>query len=100
METIRAGPSPNPEDNLVRGVFTDAHAEKMASLVADAVDKGAKVVVGPESSHRYEGGNVVQPVVLDRIAPNMSELQIEVRFQGMGLTVSSQTCTQRRYSGQ
>lgn len=74
MKDIRAGPSTNPEENLLRGVFSDAHASHVNALVADAVGKGAKVVVGdPNTAGKHTAGNVVQPVVLDGLSPHMSE---------------------------
>lgn len=74
MTNIKAGPSADPEENALRGVFVSAHAERQASLISDALEKGAKLVVGDASSATHNGGNVVQPTVLDHIKPGMSTL--------------------------
>ena len=72
MLNVRAGSSANPEENRLRGVFTDAHASRVVDLVQDALQKGANVVVGdPDQAGKYEGGNIIQPFVLDHVTPEM-----------------------------
>lgn len=72
MLNVRAGSSVNPEKNRLRGVVTDTHAARVVALVKDALEKGAKIVVGdPNQVEKYGGGNVIQPFVLDHVGPEM-----------------------------
>ncbi|KAF8299299.1 ALDH-like protein [Clavulina sp. PMI_390] len=87
MAKVQAGPSENPEDNLLRGVFTTSHASRMGDLVKDAVSKGAKVVVGDAAatSQLPAGSNVVQPVVLDGLTDEMNISSEEIFGPLMGI---------------
>jgi acyl-CoA reductase-like NAD-dependent aldehyde dehydrogenase len=79
MLNVHAGSSANPGDNRLRGVFTDAHASHVVELVKDAIEKGAKVVVGDSNrAGEYGGGNIVQPIILDHIVPGMGALLFSV----------------------
>lgn len=72
MRNVRAGPSSNMEDNVLRGVFSDAHASHVSEMVNDAISKGAKVIVGdPITAGKSDGGNVLQPLILDGVVPSM-----------------------------
>jgi acyl-CoA reductase-like NAD-dependent aldehyde dehydrogenase len=58
----------------IRGLFTSASAKRVNELVADALSKGAKVVVGDaDTAGKNTSGNIVQPVVLDRVTTDMGE---------------------------
>lgn len=61
--------SGNVEDKSasLRGLFTEASATRVEGIVADAISKGAKVVVG--SAHVK--GNVVQPLLLSGVTSAM-----------------------------
>lgn len=90
MQDVRAGPSTNPEDNLLRGVFTDAHASRVNGLVVDALSKGAKVVVGdPATAGKLSEGNVMQPLVLDGLSPDMRMYSVCFSFLNVSLSLSS-----------
>lgn len=49
-------------------------------MVKDALDKGAKIVVGSEPGEEKEG-NVLQPVVLDGITKDMGEFLLIIRHR-------------------
>lgn len=51
----------------LRGVFSTSSAERLDSLVDDALDKGARVLAGS----RHVARNVVQPLVLAGVTPSM-----------------------------
>jgi acyl-CoA reductase-like NAD-dependent aldehyde dehydrogenase len=99
MVNVRAGSSMDSEGNRLRGLFTDSHASRVVKLVNDAVEKGAKVVVGdPSQAGRYEGGNIVQPFVLDYITPEMGALRrlpLASLFGSVHLT--SRLCSSNRH---
>lgn len=77
MVNIKAGSSPDPARNAIRGVFSPIHAQNITRLVEDAVSKGASVVVGDEANAgKYDGSNVVQPYVLDGVKPNMGTYEL------------------------
>lgn len=72
MQNVRAGPSSNPTENVLRGVFSDSHASRVSGMVNDAIRKGAKVIVGdPAAAGKFSGGNVLQPLILDGVKPSM-----------------------------
>lgn len=53
--------------NTYRGLFSQNSADRVNALVKDAVDKGAKIVAGKQSSEK----NVVQPVIVANTTPEM-----------------------------
>ncbi len=58
----------SPDDGTaLRGLFTQASAERVKGAVDDALSKGAQIVAG---ENRLEG-NVIQPVLLKGITPEM-----------------------------
>lgn len=72
MQNVRAGPSANKEDNVLRGVFSDAHASRVSGMVSEAISKGAKVMIGdPAAAGKFRGGNILQPLILDGVNPSM-----------------------------
>ena len=61
-------------DKHIRGLFTPASAKRVNELVADALSKGAEVVVGDaDTAGKHTSGNLVQPVVLDGVTTYMCE---------------------------
>lgn len=59
-----------PEDKAaLRGLFSDASADRVHGLIKDAMDKGASVGAG--SWKEGEKGNVVQPLMLLGVTPAM-----------------------------
>ena len=71
----------------MRGVFNQVHADKVTSLVNDAVKKGAKVVIGSASSEK----SVIQPVVLEGTTPQMDIYSQEIFGPAMTLNRFSTT---------
>jgi benzaldehyde dehydrogenase (NAD) len=65
----------SPDDGTaLRGLFTQASAERVKGAVDDALSKGAQIVAG---ENRLEG-NVIQPVLLKGITPEMRIYREEV----------------------
>lgn len=56
----------------MRGLFTDASAERTREIVEDALGKGAKVALGEVDIK----GNVVQPLMLTGVTEAMSKFEI------------------------
>ncbi|SCV68256.1 BQ2448_377 [Microbotryum intermedium] len=54
----------------LRGLFTEASAQRVKSIIDDALSKGAKVAVGDAKVE----GNVVQPIILKDVTPEMRKL--------------------------
>lgn len=51
----------------LRGLFTEASAQRVKEIVDDAMSKGAKAAAGKVQVE----GNVVQPLLLDNVTPDM-----------------------------
>lgn len=59
-------------DKHIRGLFTTASAKRVNELVADALSKGAKVVLGDtNTAGKHISGNIVQPVILENVTMEM-----------------------------
>lgn len=59
-----------PEDKAaLRGLFSDASADRVNGIIKDAIDKGASVGAG--SWKEGDKGNVVQPLMLLGVTPAM-----------------------------
>lgn len=68
-------PAGDPRGHVVLGSLIDlAPAERMDALIADAVEKGAKVVAGGSRN-----GTVVEATLLDHVTPKM-KIYIEESF--------------------
>lgn len=64
--------SGNDKDGAsLRGLFTDASAERTREIVEDALGKGAKVAIGEVDIK----GNVVQPMMLTGVTEAMSAFE-------------------------
>lgn len=72
LANVKAG-TEHPGEHQLRGLFSDVSAKRVQSLITNAVDKGAKVIVGPTPEGEHTGGNVLQPVVLDGVTAEMGE---------------------------
>lgn len=75
--------SANPEGFTDwRGLFSKVHADRVSGLIKDAIDKGAKVVVGKQQTDY----NVVQPVVIEGTTPEMKIYTEEIFGPALTLT--------------
>ena len=81
MKSKKASGSSPETPTSMRGVFNQTHADKVTSLVNDAVKKGAKVVIGSASTEK----SVVQPVVLEGTNPQMDIYSQEIFGPAMTL---------------
>jgi glyceraldehyde-3-phosphate dehydrogenase (NADP+) len=71
-----------PEDNAqITPVISESSANFIEGLVKDAEAKGATFCTGP---YRREG-NLIWPVVLDNVTPDMRIAWEEVRWGGRGV---------------
>lgn len=59
----------NEPDSQMRGLFTEASAQRTKEIVEDALSKGAKVVAGTEQGQ--EEGNIIQPRLLRGVTDKM-----------------------------
>jgi acyl-CoA reductase-like NAD-dependent aldehyde dehydrogenase len=60
--------SSNPEGFTDwRGLYSKVSADRVSGLISDAIDKGAKVAIG----RQHTDYNVVQPIVLENVTPEM-----------------------------
>jgi len=59
----------NGEESQMRGLFTEASAQRTKEIVQDALSKGAKVVAGQEQGQ--EEGNIIQPRLLKGVTEDM-----------------------------
>ncbi|GAA5968104.1 hypothetical protein JCM3765_005851 [Sporobolomyces pararoseus] len=60
----------NESTSQMRGLFTEASAQRTKEIVEDALKKGAKVVAGEEQPSD-ENGNIIQPRLLKGITEDM-----------------------------
>ncbi|SCZ90067.1 BZ3500_MvSof-1268-A1-R1_Chr1-3g01756 [Microbotryum saponariae] len=58
----------------LRGLFTEASAQRVKGIIDDAVSKGAKIAVGDAKVE----GNVVQPIILKDVTPEMQIYRTEM----------------------
>jgi len=65
-----------------RGLFSQRSADRVNDLIQDALNKGAKIIIGKQESEK----NVIQPVVLDGINKEMKIDQDEIFGPAMTFT--------------
>lgn len=63
----------------LRGLFTDASAERVKEIVDEAMGKGARAAAGTKADVK---GNVVQPLLLDGVTPDMRECSSHTNAPG------------------
>lgn len=75
--------SANPEGFTDwRGLFSKVHADRVTGLITDAIEKGAKVVIGKQQTDY----NIVQPVVIEGTTPEMRIYSEEIFGPALTLT--------------
>lgn len=71
MKDIRASYQVDDKHQL-RGLYNRASAKRIAEMVEDGIEKGAKVVVGGNDAPEHNiQGSIVQPIVLDHVVQGM-----------------------------
>ena len=79
MRKFKAGDPVNDPDAKLTALFSEEHAERVVNTISDAVEGGAKVLLGDVK----RDGAVVQPHVLTGVKPGMQLWEKETFGPGM-----------------
>jgi len=84
LANVRAGHVDDAGHKL-KGLYSESSAKRIEALISDAASKGGELILGNHPDSRCEGGNLLQPTIVDRVTPQMGILHEEIFGPALGI---------------